>query len=70
MGPHTIRVNRNRSIFILQFIAVSSLQTLAHNRILKIARTIADLKGAANIQSTHVAEAMQYRTLDQGKRFV
>jgi magnesium chelatase family protein len=37
----------------------------AHSRILKIARTVADLEGVGNIQSNHVAEAVQYRTLDR-----
>lgn len=41
------------------------LSARAYNRVLKIARTIADLAGGAPMDVTHVSEAIQYRTLDR-----
>ncbi|KKR62117.1 MAG: Mg chelatase family protein [Microgenomates group bacterium GW2011_GWC1_40_35] len=52
----------DQSILLLkQAISKLNLSARAFHRVIKIARTIADLEGSTQIKSNHVAEALQYR---------
>jgi magnesium chelatase family protein len=69
MAPRDIRaycrVSDGADALLKTAIARLGLSARAYHRILKIARTVADLDGAASLESQHVAEAIQYRSLER-----
>jgi magnesium chelatase family protein len=52
-------------MLLRQAMAEFALSARAHDKICKVARTIADLEGSESIQPAHIAEAVGYRKLDR-----
>lgn len=68
MGPQEIRkycrLDDESAELLRRAFDVFGLTARSYDRILKVARTIADLDGSAEIQKNHIAEAIQYRTVN------
>jgi len=69
MGPRQIRryceVTPESDAFLRAAIERLGLSARAYHRVLKVARTIADLEGSQSIGPGHITEAVQYRSLDR-----
>ncbi len=59
------RLGREEKLLLRRAISRLGLSARAYSRILKVARTIADLEGRPEIGTGHLAEAVQYRSLDR-----
>lgn len=68
MGPDELRdfckLDRECEVLMQQAFDAFGLTARSYDRILKVARTIADLEGSESITTSHIAEAIQYRTVE------
>ena len=63
------RLSQPVEAMLRQAVGRLGLSARAYHRVLKIARTIADLAGAGELGTAHVSEAIQYRSLDRKREF-
>jgi magnesium chelatase family protein len=72
MGPDEMRqyckLSDDCAALMKQAFDTMGLTARSYDRILKVARTVADLDGSAEIQMHHLAEAIQYRAVNLGNR--
>lgn len=72
MSPRQIKefclLDREAHKILARTFDTLSLSMRAYDRVIKVARTIADLEGEEKINSMHIAEAVQYRSLDRNFR--
>ena len=72
MGPEEMRrycrLSEESAGLMKNAFEVMGLTARSYDRILKVARTVADLDGSEEIQPQHIAEAIQYRAVNLGNR--
>ena len=72
MGPEEMRkyctLDSESAELMRQAFDAMGLTARGYDRILKVARTVADLDGSEHIESHHIAEAIQYRAVNLGNR--
>jgi magnesium chelatase family protein len=72
MGPAEVRVHARADSEVLSLLQRAidrlGLSARAYHRLLKVARTIADLDASDRIRTEHAAEAIQYRTVDRAMK--
>ncbi len=74
LGPRQVerycKVDREGEALLKMAVQELGFSARAYHKSFKVARTIADLEGSAEIRAEHVSEAIHYRTLDRAGRIV